>query len=51
MTSLSKSQQAYRWIRERIDDGRFVPGYRLVLGAIAKELDVSVVQDEKRVSM
>lgn len=43
MTSLSKSQQAYRWIRQRIDDGRFVPGYRLVLGAIAKELDVSVV--------
>jgi len=43
MTSLSKSQQAYRWIRERIDDGRFVPGYRLVLGAVAKELDVSVV--------
>jgi DNA-binding GntR family transcriptional regulator len=43
MSSLSKSQQAYRWIRERIDDGRFVPGYRLVLGAIAKELGVSVV--------
>lgn len=43
MSSLSKSQQAYRWIKQRIDDGRFVPGYRLVLGAIAKELDVSVV--------
>jgi DNA-binding GntR family transcriptional regulator len=43
MSALSKSQQAYRWIRDRIDDGRFVPGYRLVLGAIAKELDVSVV--------
>ncbi|MBX3194075.1 MAG: GntR family transcriptional regulator [Microbacteriaceae bacterium] len=43
MTTQSKSQLAYRWIRERIDDGRFVPGYRLVLGAIAKELDVSVV--------
>lgn len=39
----SKSQLAYRFIRERIDDGRFVPGYRLVLGQIAKELDVSVV--------
>ena len=39
----SKSQQAYRFIRERIDDGRYVPGYRLVLGQIAKELDVSVV--------
>ncbi|HWM35274.1 MAG TPA: GntR family transcriptional regulator [Pseudolysinimonas sp.] len=43
MSSLSKSQQAYRWIKQRIDDGRFVPGYRLVLGAIAKELEVSVV--------
>jgi len=43
MTSLSKSQLAYRYVRDRIDDGRFVPGYRLVLGAIAKELDVSVV--------
>ena len=39
----SKSQQAYRFIRTRIDDGRYVPGYRLVLGAIARELDVSVV--------
>lgn len=39
----SKAQQAYRFIRERIDDGRFVPGFRLVLGQIAKDLDVSVV--------
>ena len=43
MTAPSKSQLAYRYLRERIDDGRFVPGYRLVLGAIAKELGVSVV--------
>ena len=43
MTALSKSQQAYRYVRDRIDDGRFVPGYRLVLGAIAKDLGVSVV--------
>jgi DNA-binding GntR family transcriptional regulator len=43
MSAESKSQQAYRFIRERIDDGRYVPGYRLVLGQIAKELDVSVV--------
>ncbi len=43
MTSLSKSQLAYRYLRDRIDDRRFVPGYRLVLGAIAKELGVSVV--------
>ncbi len=39
----SKSQRAYRFLRERIDDGRYVPGYRLVLGQIAGELDVSVV--------
>ena len=43
MTAESKSQQAYRFIRERIDDGRYVPGYRLVLGQIAKEQGVSVV--------
>ncbi|GAB2519226.1 GntR family transcriptional regulator [Paramicrobacterium agarici] len=41
--SVSKSERAYQWIRERIEDGRYVPGYRLVLGQIARELDVSVV--------
>ncbi|MCA5891933.1 GntR family transcriptional regulator [Isoptericola sp. NEAU-Y5] len=39
----SKSQRAYTFIRERIDDGRYVPGYRLVLGQIAGEADMSVV--------
>ncbi|WP_308797824.1 GntR family transcriptional regulator [Agromyces silvae] len=39
----SKAQRAYRFIRERIDDGSYVPGYRLVLGQIARELNVSVV--------
>ncbi|HEY8281386.1 MAG TPA: GntR family transcriptional regulator [Leifsonia sp.] len=39
----SKSQLAYDWIRERIDDGRYVSGFRLVLGQIAGELDISVV--------
>src|SRR6478609_4358119 len=43
LTAESKSQLAYGFIRERIDDGRYVPGYRLVLGQIARELDVSVV--------
>ncbi|GAA2043547.1 GntR family transcriptional regulator [Agromyces tropicus] len=43
MSAESKSQRAYRFIRERIDDGRYVPGYRLVLAQIAAELDVSVV--------
>ena len=43
MSAESKSQRAYRFLRERIDDGRYVPGYRLVLAQIASELDVSVV--------
>ncbi len=40
---LSKSQTAYAWIKERVADHRFAPGYRLVLGIIAAELDMSVV--------
>lgn len=43
MTGQSKSELAYGHIRTRIDDGRYVPGYRLVLGQIARELDISVV--------
>ncbi|NNG35685.1 GntR family transcriptional regulator [Nakamurella aerolata] len=39
----SKSERAYRWIRDRIDHHRYGPGYRLVLGAIADELQMSVV--------
>lgn len=42
-TSLSKSQQAYHWIKERIARQEFTPGYRLVLGSIAGDLDMSVV--------
>lgn len=41
--SLSKSQRAYHWIKERIALQEFTPGYRLVLGTIAGELDMSVV--------
>lgn len=41
--ALSKSQRAYGWIRQRITNQEFKPGYRLVLGAIAGELDMSVV--------
>lgn len=41
--TLSKSQQAYHWIKERIANQQFTPGYRLVLGSIASELDMSVV--------
>ncbi|MDT3315869.1 GntR family transcriptional regulator [Microbacterium sp. KSW4-11] len=40
---LSKSQRAYHWVKERIASQEFTPGYRLVLGAIAGELDMSVV--------
>jgi len=40
---VSKSQLAYGWIRARIADGRFSPGYRLVLGQIAGDLGVSAV--------
>lgn len=43
MTQLSKSEQAYQALRERIDSGQYVPGFRLVLAPIAAELGVSVV--------
>ncbi len=39
----SKSQLAYAWIKSNIANGTYVSGYRLVLGSIAKELNVSVV--------
>src|SRR5699024_353280 len=41
--AVSKSQRAYEWVRERILRQEFTPGYRLVLSAIGKELDMSVV--------
>ncbi len=41
--TVSKSQRAYAFLRERIEDGRYVPGYRLVLAQLAGELDMSVV--------
>lgn len=40
---MSKSERAYAAIKDSITDGTYGPGYRLVLGTIAKELDVSVV--------
>lgn len=43
MSAVSKSETAYRWIREQIEAGVFGPGYRLVLGPIADGLDMSVV--------
>ncbi|HSP76306.1 MAG TPA: GntR family transcriptional regulator [Cryobacterium sp.] len=41
--SLSKAQLAHQWIRARISDGSFSPGYSLVLGQIAREIGVSTV--------
>ncbi|MEO7005953.1 MAG: GntR family transcriptional regulator [Terrimesophilobacter sp.] len=41
--TLSKSQLAYQFVKARISDNTFTPGYRLVLGQIAGELGVSVV--------
>ncbi|MBB4929581.1 DNA-binding GntR family transcriptional regulator [Lipingzhangella halophila] len=43
LTGLSKSQRAYAVIKERITEGTYGPGYRLVLGQLARELDVSQV--------
>jgi DNA-binding GntR family transcriptional regulator len=39
----SKSQLAYDFIKSHIEDSRYSPGFRLVLGSIAAELGVSVV--------
>ncbi|WP_285320252.1 GntR family transcriptional regulator [Pseudarthrobacter sp. lyk4-40-TYG-27] len=39
----SKSEQAYQAVKARIVEGTYTPGYRLVLGSIAKDLGVSVV--------
>lgn len=47
----SKAQLAYRWIKTRISDGTLTPGYRLVLGQIARELDVSVVPVREAIRM
>lgn len=41
--TVSKSQIANEWIRQRITSRDFTPGYRLVLGTIAAELGMSVV--------
>ncbi|MGX1159214.1 GntR family transcriptional regulator [Arthrobacter sp. SLBN-100] len=39
----SKSEQAYQAVKARIIEGSYTPGYRLVLGSIAKDLGFSVV--------
>ncbi len=39
----NKHEQAYSIIRERIFNGTYVPGYRLVIDALARELGISPV--------
>lgn len=39
--SVSKQERAYTILRERILDGTYSPGYRLVIDSLAPELDVS----------
>jgi DNA-binding GntR family transcriptional regulator len=39
----SKHELAYRRIRQRILDGRYQPGHRLVLSTLARDLDISPV--------
>lgn len=39
----AKSEQAYAYLKERITGGGYGPGYRLVLGAIGRELGISPV--------
>jgi DNA-binding GntR family transcriptional regulator len=41
--SVSKVDLAYNLIRQRITEGAYTPGYRLVLGTLAAELDISSV--------
>ena len=41
--TLSKSQQAYHWLKGQIANQQLTPGRRLVLGSIAAELGMSVV--------
>ncbi|MFB2596211.1 GntR family transcriptional regulator [Herbiconiux sp. P17] len=43
MSDSSKSERAYAFVKARIEDGSYTPGFRLVLGPIAKQLDISVV--------
>jgi DNA-binding GntR family transcriptional regulator len=40
---LSKHEAAYRTLRQRILEGQYGPGYRLVLSGLARDLDVSPV--------
>ena len=39
----SKTERTYRFIKQRIEDGTYSPGYRLVVSAIAKQVGASTV--------
>ena len=41
--SRNKSQRAYDWLKARITNQTFTPGYRLVLSTLANELEMSVL--------
>ena len=43
VAAVSKSELAYEYMHDRISAGDYSPGYRLVLGSIAAELNMSVV--------
>lgn len=47
----AKSRLAYDFIRQRIENGDYTPGYRLVLAPIAAELGVSVVPVREAIRM
>ncbi|MGH3518500.1 MAG: GntR family transcriptional regulator [Haloechinothrix sp.] len=49
--TLSKAERAYRLIKSRITDGSYGPGYRLVLGKLAKELQASPVPVREAIRM
>lgn len=49
--SLGKARLAYDYINERISDGTFAPGHRLVLGSIASQIGVSTVPVREAVRM
>ncbi|KFF59092.1 GntR family transcriptional regulator [Cryobacterium sp. MLB-32] len=41
--AVGKAQLAYDWLKMRINDGTFGPGYRLVLDQIARDISMSPV--------
>ncbi|GGA72217.1 GntR family transcriptional regulator [Pseudoclavibacter endophyticus] len=48
---VSKAQLAYAFVRERIENGTYSPGFRLVLGQLARELGVSPVPVREAIRM